>query len=132
MSKYDQWIILFFSCFIVFGSYYCYDIPASLNKPIHKYMNTTYDEHQYQLNLLYSVYSFPNTILPLIGGILVDKYGTTTTLIVFGILVVFGHFIFSIGLTLKSFPTMLLGRFVFGLGGETLEVSQTSIVSEYF
>ena len=28
-----------------------------------------------QYNLLYSIYSFPNIVLPLIGGYLVDKIG---------------------------------------------------------
>jgi hypothetical protein len=41
--------------------------------------------------MLYSVYSFPNMILPLFGGVFVDKYGTNLTLFVFCALITAGQ-----------------------------------------
>jgi len=44
-----------------------------------------------QWNLLYSIYSFPNIILPIIGGLLVDKYlGKKLGLVLFTTIVALG------------------------------------------
>lgn len=43
-----------------------------------------------QYNLLYSVYSFPNIVLPLFGGLLVDRCGTKASLILFVSFIVLG------------------------------------------
>ena len=54
------------------GSYFCYDNPAV--------METTLEDPPYNLkpsqySLLYSVYSIPNMVLPLFGGVFLDKIG---------------------------------------------------------
>jgi hypothetical protein len=41
-------------------------------------------------NLLYSVYSYPNIILPLFGGLLIDKLGIGISIIVFSSLLTLG------------------------------------------
>lgn len=69
------------------GSYYCYDIPSALAKQIEDDL----DISEVKQNLLYSVYSFPNTILPLFGGYFVDKFGTAKTLFVFSSLLAIGQ-----------------------------------------
>lgn len=52
------------------GSYYCYDNPAALQRTITTVMKV--DNTYY--NLLYSLYSWPNVILSLIGGVLIDRW----------------------------------------------------------
>ena len=52
--------------------------------------------------------------------------------IIFGLCIVLGQFITSIGCTNLSMSTMLIGRIVFGLGGECLNVCQTAIVVKWF
>ncbi|KAI8803498.1 major facilitator superfamily domain-containing protein [Cladochytrium replicatum] len=127
-----HWIVLICACTIMMGNYYCYDIPAALNVPLQKWLGTEYGEYQYQINLLYSVYSLPNIFLPLFGGMLVDSVGPTFTLLGFSSLVCLGQFLFSLGIALKQFPLMLVGRVVFGLGGESLEVAQARITTDWF
>lgn len=78
---------------------------------------------------MYSIYSLPNTVLPLFGGILIDKIGVKISLIIFTTLLTLGQLIFAIGGSAESLWIMLLGRFVFGLGGECMTVSQSAIVS---
>lgn len=82
-----------------------------------------------QYNLLYSIYSLPNIVLPLIGGLIVDKMGVRVGTFVFSLILVVGQAIFMIGCTYENYPTMMAGRFVFGLGGECLVVSQSTVIS---
>ena len=128
----SRWTILFLTCLLLFGNYYAYDNPAALNIPLQAYLGDSYDDWQYKLNLLYSVYSFPNMLLPFFGGQLIDCYGVTKVLLLVSSLVCVGQTIFSIGVSLESFPLMLLGRIIFGIGGETVAVSQSSITTQYF
>lgn len=43
-----------------------------------------------EFNLLYSVYSFPNIVLPLIGGFILDKIGSRKGVFIFTIILIFG------------------------------------------
>jgi len=76
-----------FGNFFLFGSYYCYDIPSALSIYFHQ---PPYSLGPKKYNLLYSVYSFPNMVLPLIGGILCDKIGVKLALMIFATLVTIG------------------------------------------
>lgn len=109
-----------------------YDIPAALNVPLQKWLKSDYAEYQSQINMLYSVYSLPNIILPLVGGVLVDSLSPATMLIVFSICVCSGQALFSFGVQQRYYPIMLAGRFLFGLGGESLEVAQASMTTLWF
>jgi len=40
--------------------------------------------------------------------------------------------VFAIGGTENNYPLMLTGRFIFGLGGECMSVSQSAIVANWF
>ena len=67
-----RWIMLGFGSLFLMGSYFCYDNvsvdSSTLEKP-------PYGFKQVQVNSLYSIYSLPNTVLPLMGGILLDITG---------------------------------------------------------
>ena len=124
----SRWLILFLSCILLFGNYYAYDNPAALALPLQEFMN--FDD--YSLSLLYSAYSLPNLIFPLITGWLVDFHDNNALLLFFSILVCIGQTMFTIGLSIKSFPLMLLGRFIFGLGGESVSIVQCAITTRWF
>jgi MFS family permease len=65
--------------------------------------------------LLYSLYSWPNVILSLIGGVLVDRVlGVRIGTVVFSLLITVGQVIFALGGIVDNFNLMLVGRFVFG------------------
>lgn len=70
-----------------------------------------------QFNLLYAVYSFPNVVIPILGGILIDKIGARVVLILTAGLCVIGQLVFSYGGFFNSFAIMLVSRVIFGLGG---------------
>jgi MFS family permease len=75
-----RWLMLVFGCAFLMGSYYSYDIPASLSVYLGE---DPYKWDSKQVALMYSVYSFPNMILPLFGGVLLDKIGIKVGLMLF-------------------------------------------------
>jgi MFS family permease len=87
---------------------------------------------EYFYHMLYSVYSLPNIILPLIGGIFIFKFGYRTMFLIFGFCVLLGQLLFSIGCSTKSIYLMILGRVIFGIGGESLNTTQYAIIVQWF
>ena len=87
---------------------------------------------QKQFAWLYTVYSIPNTVLPFLGGFFVDKMSARLMNIVFCGCILVGQFIFAVGVFAGSFPIMIAGRVVFGLGGESLCVGQSALVQQWF
>ena len=68
------------------GNYFCVDFPAVLKDQILE----QFDVDSLKYNLLYTVYSFPNIILPLIGGVLIDKIGLRKGIMFFPIFLMIG------------------------------------------
>lgn len=126
-----RWFILVLACFMLIGSYYCFDIPAACKKQIDDYMGDPSDYENY-FSLFYSLYAIPNTILPFFGGYFVDTLGVRTCLLIFAILIMIGQIVFSLGLSYKLWPIMFIGRFIFGLGGESLCVANSAILADWF
>ena len=60
------------------------------------------------------------------------KFGVRTMYVVFGALIMIGQFIFAVGCQNTSMQTMLLGRIIFGLGGESLNICQNAMIVKWF
>uniref|UniRef100_A0A8C9W5M0 Lysosomal dipeptide transporter MFSD1 n=1 Tax=Scleropages formosus TaxID=113540 RepID=A0A8C9W5M0_SCLFO len=69
---------------------------------------------------LYAWYSWPNVVLCFLGGFLLDRL-----LFLFKV-------IFAAGALFNAFWLMILGRFVFGIGGESLAVAQNTYAVNWF
>ena len=85
-----------------------------------------------QFGLLQSIYSWPNTVLPLFGGVLIDSFGIRKSMILFMSFVALGQVIYTFGLAQQSYYLSLLGRCTFGLGGESLNVSSLAMIALWF
>lgn len=120
--------ILLISAFILFSFSYIYDIPAALNKYLHL-QDDPYNAQK--LTLLYSVYAFPNMILPLVFTFQ-NIVSERTRMLLLCLCVFVGHTLFTIGAFFNSFILMLLGRFIYGIGGECFGVIQNKIISHAF
>ncbi|KNE67836.1 hypothetical protein AMAG_12554 [Allomyces macrogynus ATCC 38327] len=128
-----RWFVLSLTCTVLVGCWFAYDQVAALNIPLETYLHlTTPAEYQYLIGSFYIVYSLPNIILPFVGGVLIDKYGPRTIAVLFSLLVVAGQLIFVTGLVDRTPGWAIFGRFVFGLGGETLSVAQQHITTKWF
>jgi MFS family permease len=53
-------------------------------------------------------------------------------LLLFSSLIAIGQVIFSLGISIKSWPVIFLGRLVFGFGGESFTVANSALLAEWF
>ena len=116
------------ACFFLLGSYYCYDIPAVIETQL---------EEQFKIepttwSLLYSVYSMPNMVMPLVGGVILDTIGVRFGLMFFATVLCLGQAIVMIGGYKEEFVTIVVGRCVFGIGAEPMFVAKTALIALWF
>ena len=57
-----------------------------------------------------------------------DKLGSRAGNLIFSLIVTIGQAVFAIGASIKSYPIALLGRSIYGVGGESLNVSQFNTI----
>lgn len=81
-----RWLMLFFACTFLVGNYFCFDNPSVLQNQMEDVLKIG----DVEWALCFTVYSFPNFILPLFGGIFLDKIGMRPGLILFTMLVTAG------------------------------------------
>ena len=68
-----------------------------------------------EYSVLDSVYSWPNVILPAVGGFLIDRViGIRVAMVAFCTIICIGQLIVSLGGYLNQFWILVVGRFVFG------------------
>jgi len=125
-----RWIVLFLTCAGLFGQFYAYDNPSALNKQLQiRCPSASYD---YDFNLLYSAYSVPNIVLPLVLGVCMDRVGERWLIACLALFVVIGQVVTAIGVQSCAWPTMWAGRAIFGLGGESMQIAQTVLLFKWF
>ena len=59
-------------------------------------------------------------------------FGIGTMYFVFGMFLMIGQFIFAMGSSTNSIYTMLIGRIIFGFGGESLNITQNAMICKWF
>ena len=123
-----RWIVVIFASFLVFGNDYCYDLPQALETPLQKDFNIGEVEY----NLLYSVYSLPNILLPFVGGYILDYFGIKFGVLLYNFLIIVGQTLFTVGCYTESYRMLIIGRALFGIGAESLNVAQSTIVTMWF
>ncbi|XP_072524601.1 lysosomal dipeptide transporter MFSD1 isoform X1 [Salminus brasiliensis] len=122
-------VVLGFMCFLGFGSYFCYDNPAALQKQVMQDMQLNTSKFMQ----LYAWYSWPNVVLCFLGGFLLDRvFGIRFGTVIFSLFVCVGQVIFALGALVNQFWLMEFGRFVFGIGGESLAVAQNTYAVNWF
>jgi MFS family permease len=124
-TKFYRWLVLIFLSLAMFGNYYCYDALEPLAKLLQDQLHFSAQN----IGMLQAAYSFPNIFTVVLGGILIDRIGTRRALLIFGVLCLIGAFITAFG---AKFPMMVAGRFVFGMGAESLIVAITTGVAKWF
>lgn len=124
-----RYFALMFMSFMGFGSYFVYDLPGALQEQIIKNQNISTAD----LASMYSWYSWPNVVLCFFGGYLIDKvFGIRLGASVFSFIIFLGQIITSLGAYTGQLWLMLAGRFVFGMGGESLVVAQNTYAVSWF
>ena len=124
-GKAYRWVVLFALSLAMLGSYYFYDALEPLAKLLQQQLGFS-DQN---IGLLNSFYSIAPIATVLLGGILIDRLGTRKALLIFSLICLIGSVITALG---AVFPMMAAGRFVFGMGAESLVVAVTAAVAKWF
>jgi MFS family permease len=145
-----RWIVLLLVSVVLALSFYAYDSLSPIKETIQVHLNFSSTDY----GLLVSVYSIPNTLLfmVILGGVLADRWGIRKTGLLAALACVLGAVITAYGASdifgrggfghafLGSFlprfsaplKMMILGRFLFGLGAETLNIVVLKILVKWF
>ncbi len=124
-SVFFRWAILVVISLAMFGNYYIYDSISPLADLLVKQLKFS----DANIGLLQGIYSVPNIIMVLIGGIVIDKIGTRISTFIFTLLCLIGA---SITASFSDITMMALGRLVFGLGAESMIVAITTVIGRWF
>ena len=120
-----RWIVLVFISLAMFGNYYIYDSIAPIADILKAQLNFTDKD----IGSLYSVYSVAAIFILLLGGVIVDKYGTKKSVLFFGLLCTVAA---VVTMSSPKLPIMLAGRVLLGLGAEPLIVAITTALAKWF
>ena len=81
-----RWAVLLFISMAMFGNYYVYDSIS----PLADLLKAQLGFSDSNLGLLNAIYSFPNIIMVLIGGIIIDRIGAKKASVLFSSLCMIG------------------------------------------
>ncbi|KAJ2161297.1 hypothetical protein GGF46_001558 [Coemansia sp. RSA 552] len=85
-----------------------------------------------QYGALQSTVSAVNTVLPILGGLFIDSFGTNAGSLIATSLIMLGNLIISFSTHTRSFSTMVAGRILYGLGSGSITVVQETILGSWF
>lgn len=120
-----RWIVLVFISMAMFGNYYVYDCIG----PLADVLKSQLGFSDSNIGLLNAIYSFPNIIMVLVGGFIIDRIGTRKSTLLFALICLAGAALTALSSRLEI---MAAGRLVFGLGAESLIVSVTTAIAKWF
>ncbi len=120
-----RWTVLVFISLAMFGNYYVYDSIS----PLADVLKAQLKFRDSDIGLLNAIYSIPNILMVLIGGIIIDYIGTKRATLLFAILCLIGAVVTASSGLLW---VMAAGRLVFGIGAESLIVSITTAIARWF
>jgi MFS family permease len=123
--RYYRWSVLVVISLAMFGNYYVYDTIS----PIADLLKSQLAFSDSNIGTLNAIYSLPNILMVLIGGIIIDRIGVRRATMLFGVLCFAGA---AITASTGSLAVMATGRLVFGLGAESLIVAVTTALAKWF
>jgi MFS family permease len=120
-----RWLVLVFISLAMFGNYYVYDCISPMADVLKARLGFT----DANIGLLQAIYSIPNIVMVLIGGLIIDRIGTRRATLAFGVTCLLGAVVTSLS---GSLAVMAAGRLIFGLGAESLIVAVTTAIAKWF
>jgi MFS family permease len=120
-----RWIVLVAISVAMFGNYYVYDSIGPVADSLQRLLGFT----DTQIGTLNAIYSFPNIVMVLVGGVIVDRFGTRLSTLAFAAICLIGALVTAMS---PLFPVMAAGRLIFGLGAESMIVAVTVAIGQWF
>ena len=113
-----RFTLLFLVVLIVISGYFQFDLPAiTVNRLLEK-LNIGRASYA----AMFIGYSVANTIVPLLSGPFFSRGGKWRGVTIIATVITLGVGIVYIGIVTSSFAVMVVGRSVFGIGGESVFV----------
>lgn len=124
-SSFYRWMVLIFVSLAMFGNYYIYDSLWPVVDLLRDQRGFSYQ----QIGWLSTAYNIAALCVLLIGGYIIDRWGTKKSIFWFAVICLIAAVITAFG---PNFETMLAGRFMLGLGAEPLIVAATTVLAKWF
>jgi MFS family permease len=124
-SRLYRWLVLIFISLAMAGNYYIYDSINALERIFIDHLGFSATQFGW-LNASYSVAAVATL---LVGGVIIDRIGTKRAILGFALVCLLGA---GITAARGSAVTMIVGRTVLGLGGESMIVAVTTALAKWF
>jgi len=123
-----RWLALLLMNLLLLGDYIVIDSPQALETQLKRDLDLNTTQYSY----LYSSWAFPSIFIPFFGGYLTDYLGVRPTLILSCTVLTIGQVVYYFGAAGASFAVMLIGRAVYAIGSNPLNVAQIVIIYKWF
>lgn len=120
-----RWWVLGLASLANLSGYYVYDSIAPVADLLHRQLAFNYA----QIGTLNAVYSLPNIVIALFGGVLADRYGASRVGLWTALICFLGAILTAAS---GAFPVMAAGRLLFGIGGDALFVAMLVALARWF
>jgi MFS family permease len=124
-SRGTAWTVFMLVSAAAYGNFYVYDSIGPVADLLQRQRGFT----DTQIGLLNAIYSLPNILLILVGGVLVDRFGASRMAVWTAAICLAGAALTAFG---PGIATMAAGRLLFGIGAETFLLATTVSIVDYF
>lgn len=125
MTRTTAWLVAALVALAQFGNYYVYDSIG----PVADLLQQQRGFSDSQIGLLNAIYSLPNVVLILVGGVLVDRFGAARMTLWTALVCLAGALLTAYS---PDFTGMAAGRLLFGIGAETFGIATLAAIAQYF
>ena len=119
------WLVCALVAAAQYGNFYVYDSIG----PVADLLQQQRGFSDLQIGTLNAIYSAPNIVLILVGGILVDRFGAARMTIITAAICAAGALLTAFS---PDFFGMAAGRLLFGIGAETFSIATLAAITDYF
>ena len=119
------WTAMVLTALAMYGNFYVYDSIA----PVAEMLSSQLGYSDTQIGTLNAIYSIPNVVLVLVGGILVDRFGVGRMAAITAGICLLGALLTA---ATPDFRVMAAGRLLYGIGAETFNITNLAAVALWF
>jgi len=109
----------------LYGNFYVYDSIG----PVADLLQQQRGFSDTQVAMLNAIYSLPNVVLILVGGVLVDRFGAARMTLITAAICLAGAALTAFS---PGFTGMAAGRLLYGIGAETFNIATLAALAQYF
>eukprot|EP01084_Bolivina_argentea_P106491 190539_1 len=114
----SKWYLLMTICLVMVAHIFNRNLLVPLQDPLIDYYNI----NNLQYNLLQSLYSWPNAIMAVFNGVLVDKIGSNKMFTISYIILMLGAAIMVVSSLYKNYLLLCVSRCLIGIANESLSI----------